>query len=90
MQPANLIGAPQPFLVETKCTAVRYILCSQLFVQELTEKSVFNLDETAHTMADLIGRIARTENISQGLSLELYTHEGYPLGVNEFTAKCKP
>lgn len=69
--------------------SIRYVLCSQLFAQKLTERSVLDLDPASRTMADLVGSISRALKISEGQCLELYTHEGYPLGVNEYTAKCE-
>lgn len=89
-QSTNVFGAPPlNSNSEAKAMSVRYILCSQLFAQELRERSVLKLDPASYTMKDLVSHIARAEKILEGQCLELYTHEGYPLGVNEYTAKCE-
>ena len=89
-QSTNLLGdRPLDTHVEAKGISVRYILCNQLFAQELTEKSIVKLDPASHTMKDLVSNITKNEKISEGQCLELYTNEGYPLGVNEYTAKCE-
>lgn len=89
-QSTNLLGdTPLNSRVEAKGISIRYILCNQLFAQELKERSIVKLDPASHRMKDLVSHITRAEKISEGQCLELYTHEGYPLGVNEYTAKCE-
>lgn len=84
-------------VVVPKRISLRYVFCSQLFSQDVMEKMIPDLDPGSIAIKDLIGLIgsANTEGAAavgtEGdvLTLELYTHEGYPLGVNEYTEKCK-
>ena len=68
---------------------VRYILCSELFATTVQEKMVFNLNPETTAMKDLYGLILHQEKVAEGFTLELFSHEGYPLSANEFTSHCK-
>ena len=68
---------------------VRYLLCSGLFSSEVCEKLVFNLDSATTAMKDLYGLIQHAEHVEEGFSLELYSHEGYPLNSNDYTCHCE-
>jgi len=48
-----------------------------------------DLDPSTHTMEDIYGMIADNEEIeAHQLTIELYSVEGYPLSVNQFTISC--
>ena len=74
---------------EAALIVVRYILCSELFATTVQEKTVFNLNPVTTAMKDLYGLILYQEKVDEGFTLELFSHEGYPLSANEFTSHCK-
>lgn len=69
---------------------IRYIYCNNLFGKETGEKLLEDLDPSVHTMEDIYGMIAEDEEIeAHQFTVELYSVEGYPLNVNQFTVSCK-
>jgi len=69
---------------------IRYLYCNNLFDEETGEKLLEELDPASHTMEDIYGMIAEHEGIdAHEDTIELYSVEGYPLNVNQFTISCK-
>lgn len=69
--------------------SVRYILCRDLFTKEAREHVVVQLFLNRTTMEDLIDRIRSKEGFQQEYVLELFTHEGYPININNYNGDCK-
>lgn len=68
---------------------VRYLLCTNLFSADIKEKYVISIDPCTTAMKDLYGLIKHAVSVAEGFTLELFSHEGYPLCANEFTSNCK-
>ena len=69
-------------------TEIRYIVCQDLFYASVKEKAISELGPST-TLSDFYNVIMREEGISSDLTLEVFSHEGYPLHPNEFTSECK-
>ncbi len=68
---------------------VRYIYCSDLFSSNVQERELVELDSGRVDMIDLYYRIGERERLDTfEFTLEMFTHEGYPLRVNDVTVKC--
>lgn len=67
---------------------IRYIICQDLFYTSVEEKAITELNPST-TVNDIYDIIMKKEGISSDLTLEVYSHEGYPLHPNEFTSQCK-
>jgi len=85
-EPAKNSAKPTP---SQDLINIRYIYCNNLFGEERGEKLLEDLDPSTHTMEDIYGMIADNEEIeAHQLTIELYSVEGYPLNVNQFTISC--
>ena len=85
----TVVGDKPTELAEAALIVVRYIVCSELFATAVQEKTIYNLDPKTTAMKDLYGLILHQEKVDEGFTLELFSHEGYPLSANEFTSHCK-
>ena len=69
--------------------SVRYILCYNMFEANIEEKVLPNLNQHKHRLFDLYELIMGRENIDENMTLQFYSHEGYPLNTNEHSLKCR-
>ena len=65
---------------------IRYILCKNMFSAPVKEKKILQLNVS--TLHEFYNSVKQVESISSDLSLEVFSHEGYPLHPNEFTSQC--
>lgn len=68
---------------------MRYVLCRDVFSKVVTERAVANLSLRSNSIREFMDIIRAQEHIDDNFELELYTHEGYPMNVNEYNEKCK-
>ena len=68
---------------------IRYIYCNNLFLNVVQERVIGNMSLATDTIQNFIDLIKGQESISPSNALELFTHEGYPMDVNEFNRNCK-
>ena len=64
---------------------IYYIFCKYLFKRNVPQQVVSNLSLETNPLGLVIKIIAERQKCSlQTFALELYSHEGYPLCVNEY------
>lgn len=69
---------------------VRYVLCKDLFTVQITEANITNLSPNSDDSFDTICKLIRDrERIPGSMELEFYSHEGYPLNMNQYNRRCK-
>ena len=94
---AGLAGMATPFTVTThalddsvgsEMVQIRYIICQDMFSAPVKEKILSELS-TSTTLKGFYDSIVQVESISSDLTLEVFSHEGYPLHPNEFTSQCE-
>ena len=74
--------------VSSDMVKIRYILCQDMFSASVKEKTLSELNAST-TLKDFYDNIMQVESISSDLTLEVFSHEGYPLHPNEFTSQCE-
>ena len=75
---------------QSVATSVRYVLCQDLFVKDTEERKLAQVYLNSTTIKDLIMGLCAKEEICQDLfTLELFTHEGYPININKYNEHCK-
>ena len=67
---------------------IRYIICQDMFSAPVKEKTLPELNGST-TLKDFYDSIMQVESISSDLTIEVFSHEGYPLHPNEFTSQCE-
>ena len=83
-------GAAASYLNPNAKMLVRYVLCKDLFSVQITEANITNLSPHSNDSFDTIRKLIRArEGIPGSMELEFYSHEGYPLNMNEYSQKCE-
>ena len=94
---AGLAGTATPFTATThalddsvgsEMVQIRYIICQDMFSAPVKEKILSELSAST-TLKGFYDTIMQVESISSDLTLEVFSHEGYPLHPNEFTSQCE-
>ena len=85
---ATLFTLPTHDSVSSDMVQIRYILCQDMFSASVKEKTLSEL-KASTTLKDFYDNIMQVESISSDLTLEVFSHEGYPLHPNEFTSQCE-
>ena len=85
---ATLFTSPTHDSVGSDMVQIRYILCQDMFSASVKEKTLSELNGST-TLKDFYDSIMQVESISSDLTLEVFSHEGYPLHPNEFTFQCE-
>ena len=83
---------PFPSLSHPKAkVSVRYVLCKDLFLLQVQEKYILNLNPNSDTFEQISQLIMcdPANVISGDMVLEFFSHEGYPLNVNEYNKRGK-
>ena len=74
--------------VGSEMVQIHYIICQDMFSAPVKAKILPELNAST-TLKDLYDCIMQVESISSDLTLEVFSHEGYPLHPNEFTSQCE-
>ena len=68
---------------------VRYVLCQGLYSSSVSEKWIRGLNPQEDKLSSLHQLIIKESHVPTDMTLELFSHEGYPLNANEYTIDCK-
>ena len=75
----------EPCVRQQHSITIRYIHCKNVFLLNIKDRSVLNLNPFDTSLKDLYSLIASQLDIPKELTLELFFSEGYPLDVNDHT-----